>query len=230
MSGDNDLPFLHAVPYFRGLSDEELREIRAHCHQRELDVGEIILLDGQPAEALYVVRSGSVRVFKIAATGRKEQVLIVLRRGETFNDVPVFDGGTNPASAQAAEPGTSVCVVPAAHVARLLATNPRVMANVIHVLAGRLRYMTLLVEDLSFHHITQRMARLLLEEGQRTGGMVTLSQQEMAARVGTAREVVSRALRELEQRGVITREPQHDVRVHMRVLHALLDQGADLSS
>jgi len=171
---DDDLPFLGGVSYFRGLPVEELIQIRACCHQRALEAGEFILLEGQPAEALYIVRRGSVRVFKTAATGRKEQVLIVLRPGETFNDVPVFDGGSNPASARAAEADTRVCVLPVSHMTRLLATNPRIRANVIRVLAGRLRHLTLLVEDLSFHHSTRRVARLLLAEGLRTGGAVTL--------------------------------------------------------
>ncbi len=139
----------------------------------------------------------------------------------------MFDGGSNPASARAAEADTRVCVLPVSHMTRLLATNPRIRANVIRVLAGRLRHLTLLVEDLSFHHSTRRVARLLLEEGLRTGGVVTLSQQEMAARVGTAREVVSRALRELEQRGALTRGPRQRLRVETQALGALLNQDTD---
>lgn len=226
MPADEDVFFLSAVPYFRGLPDEDLAHIRTRCHARQLEVGEFIMLEGGPAEALYVVRSGRVRVFKTSADAHKEQVLIVLGPGETFNDVPVFDGGPNPASAQAVTPGTSICVLPAAHVTHLLATNPRVAANVIRVLASRLRHLTMLVEDLSFHDIAQRVARLLIEESARTGGPVTLSQQEMAMRVGTAREVVSRALRALEQRGAITRRQHQIVEVRTQMLRALLGDSA----
>ena len=223
MPADDDLSFLSAVPYFRGLPDGDLAQIGARCHQRRLEAGEIIMLEGAPSEALYVVRAGSVRVFKTSADGHKEQVLIMLGPGETFNDVPVFDGGPNPASARAAAPGTTICVLPATHVADVLATNPRVAANIIRVLAGRLRHLTTLVEDLSFHHITQRVARLLIEESGRTDGAVTLSQQEMAMRVGTVREMVSRALRDLEQRGLIKRRVPHAVEVDAAALRALLD-------
>lgn len=223
MPADEDVAFLRAVPYFRGLSDEDLAQIGARCRVRQLEAGEIIMLEGAPAEALYVVRSGTVRVFKTSVDAHKEQVLIMLGPGETFNDVPVFDGGPNPASARAATPGTSICVLPAGHVSHVLATNPRVTANVIRVLAGRLRHLTTLVEALSFHDIAQRVAGLLLEESARTGGAVTLSQQEMAMRVGTAREVVSRALRALEQRGAITRRQHHIVEVKTQALRALLD-------
>lgn len=225
MLAEDDRAFLRAIPYFRGLPDEELARIGQRCHARHLEAGEIILLEGEAAEALYVVRRGSVRVFKTSARG-KEQVLIVLGPGETFNDVPVFDGGPNPASAQAAMPGTTICVLPVGHVAHLLATNPHVRTNVIRVLASRLRHLTALVEDLSFHDIAQRVAGLLLEESARSGGAVTLSQQEMARRVGTAREVVSRALYTLEQRGAITRRQHHIVEVNPAVLRALLDSAA----
>ncbi|HEY8285598.1 MAG TPA: cyclic nucleotide-binding domain-containing protein [Chloroflexota bacterium] len=104
MGSDEDLRFLGAIPYFRGLSPDELSDIRAWCHVRELAGGEILLLEGAPADALFVVRHGSVRIFKTSPLG-KEQVLIILGPGETFNDVPVFDGGPNPAGAQAGEAG-----------------------------------------------------------------------------------------------------------------------------
>lgn len=100
---DDDLGFLSALPYFRGLPTAELSHLRGRCYTRILERGELIVLEGEPAAGLYVVRRGKVRVFKTSPQG-KEQLLIVLGPGETFNDVPVFDGGTNPASAQAAVP------------------------------------------------------------------------------------------------------------------------------
>jgi len=223
---EDDARFLAAIPYFQGLSPDELSHIRAWCHERELADGEILLLEGAPAEALYVVRRGGIRVFKTSNLG-KEQVLIVLGPGETFNDVPVFDGGPNPAGAQAIEHGTGVCVLPAARILQLMATNPRVAANIIRVLAARLRHLTTLVEDLSFRTILHRLARLLLEEAARSDGTVTLPQHELAARVGTARELISRALRELEQHGAITRRRDHGIAVHAEVVRAMLEQLGD---
>lgn len=224
VSMDDDLPFLGATPYFRSLSPEELAGLCRRCHLRELEAGELILLEGAPAEALYVVRGGSVRVFKTAKTGAREQVLIVLGPGETFNDVPVFDGGPNPASAQATVPGTRVYAVPRTLVAHLIATNPRFAGDVIRVLAGRLRHLTGLVGDLSLRDALQRLAKLLLEESAPTGE-VGLTQQEMATRVGVVREVVSRALRELETRGIIARRHNRIVRVDTALLRLFLEHG-----
>jgi CRP/FNR family transcriptional regulator len=121
-------------------------------------------------------------------------------------------------------------VLPAARVLQLLATNPQVAGNIIRVLASRLRHLTLLVEDLSFRTILQRLAKLLLEEAARSGGTVTLPQHELAARVGTAREVVSRALRELEQHGAITRQRDDGIEVHQEVVRAMLERLGDQNS
>lgn len=220
---DDDLAFLAGVPYFRNLPRDDLLHVWELCHRRVVPRGHIILHEGVPADALYIVRAGAVRVFKTSDQGH-EQVLIVLGPGETFNDVPVFDGGPNPASVQADARRTSIYALPVAQISRLLATNARIQANVIRVLASRLRHMTALVENLSFHPTLQRVARLLLEESERNGGVVAMSQQEMAMRVGTAREVVSRALRELERRGAIARDARL-VRVDAEAMQALLSPG-----
>ncbi len=215
-----DARFLHLLPYFRDLSPEELARVGSQIRQRTLDAGEIILLAGQPVEALYVVRQGYVRVFESSAEG-KEQVLFVVDRGGTFNDAAAFDGGLNPASAQAIDPGTSIYILPAPLMTHLVATNPRMAATVIRAMAGRIRHLATLVEDLSLRPITQRVAKVLLEEST-PGGGVTLTKHEIAARVGTVREVVSRVLRCLEQTGAITRLRDGTVQVDRLALDALL--------
>lgn len=215
--------YLGGVPYFAGLSAPELAALAAQCRVQSLDAGESILLEGEPAEGLYVVLSGKVRVFKSSPDGR-EQVLIVLAPGGTFSDVPVFDGGPSPASADALGSGASVCLVPGPVVAQLLATSPAVAASVAKVLASRLRHLTMLVEDLSLRQIIQRVARLLLDESGSGSRSIQLTHQEMAARVGTAREVVSRALRELEHRGAISRKDPRAISVNAPTLQAFLNQ------
>ena len=94
---------LKSIPYFAGLSSAELGAIMRHVFEKSVDRGEIILLDEEPPEAIYFVVSGAVKAFKTSAEG-KEQILCIIRPGESFNDVPVFDGGLNPASVQAMGP------------------------------------------------------------------------------------------------------------------------------
>ncbi|MGH2387292.1 MAG: Crp/Fnr family transcriptional regulator [Chloroflexota bacterium] len=218
--GTVDVRFLQILPYFQDLSLGELALIRSQVQQRNLEAGELILLAGQPAEALYAVRRGRARIF-VSSAGGKEQVLFVVDRGATFNDTAVFDGGLNQASAQALGPGACIYVLPAPLMTHLAATNPRVAAAVIRVMSSRVRHLATLVEDLSLQHLTQRVAKLLLCEST-SMGIVTLTKQDIAARVGTVREVVSRELRHLEQAGAIARGREGVVRVDPPALRALL--------
>jgi len=162
----------------------------------------MILIEGQPAEVLYFVVSGVVKVFKTSADG-KEQILSLIRPGESFNDVAVFDGGSNTASAQAMGP-VVLYGIRKDDIEVILRDNPKVALNVNRVLASQVRQLGSLVEDLSFRHVTGRVAKILLENaGDGTGPRTRLTQQEMAAMAGTVREVVGRALKALEDEGAI---------------------------
>jgi CRP-like cAMP-binding protein len=150
------------------------------------------------------VFSGLVKVFKTSAGG-KEQMLRLIAAGHTFNDVPALDGGPNPAGAAAMEPSV-VYIIRRAELRQLISTRPEVAEAVVQTLASALRHLVTLVEDLSLRHTTARVARILLEQeasSQRERQNYHLTQQEMAALAGTAREVVGRALKELEAAGAI---------------------------
>ena len=86
------LEALKSIPYFSNLSLAELESIRRFVFEKTADRGEVILFEGEPAESVYFVVSGAVKVFKTSAEG-KEQTLSIVRPGESFNDVPIFDGG-----------------------------------------------------------------------------------------------------------------------------------------
>src|SRR5690348_10141293 len=103
----NDIPegvfsrfvdWLREIDYFARLADEDFREVAGHVHLHRYAAGQVVMLEGEPCEGLYVVREGRVRVYKMSPAG-KERVLRIIPAGESFNDVPVFDGGPNPASA-----------------------------------------------------------------------------------------------------------------------------------
>jgi CRP-like cAMP-binding protein len=194
--------FLKSIPYFSGLSPNELDSIKELIFEKTAERGEIILLEGEPAEALYFVASGVVKVFMTSLEG-KEQILNLVRPGESFNELPIFDGGPNPASAQAMG-AVVVYGISKADMEVVLRNNPQVALNVIKVLAGRVRHLVSLVEDLSFRRVVGRVAKILLEHaGDGAGPRPRLTQQEMAAMAGTAREVVGRSLKSLEDEGVI---------------------------
>jgi len=196
------LEFLKSILYFSGLSPAELESIRKSVFEKTADRAEMVLLEGEPAANLYFVASGAVKVFKTSAEG-KEQILSIVRPGESFNDVPIFDGGPNPASARAMGP-VLLYGIKRIDMEAILRNHPQIASNVIKVLARRIRQLVSLVEDLSFRHVIGRVARILFEHvGREMGDGPRLTQQEMAAMAGTAREVVGRSLKALEEEGVI---------------------------
>ncbi|MFC1869925.1 Crp/Fnr family transcriptional regulator [Chloroflexota bacterium] len=197
-----DTEFLKSIPYYSGLSSAELNAISNLFFEKAADKGEIILLEGEPAEALYFVVSGAVKLFKTSADG-KEQILSIIRPGDSFNDVPIFDGGLSPVSTQAMTP-VVLYGIKKKDLEVVLLDYPQIALNVIKVLAAQMRQLVSLVEDLSFKPVLGRVAKILLDsDGDNTAPRPRLTQQEMAAMAGTAREMIGRALKALEEDGAI---------------------------
>lgn len=194
--------FLSSTPYFSSLSPDELDSVRKLFFEKKVDRGEIIILEGEPAETLYFVASGAVKVFRTSGGG-KEQIIAIVRPGESFSEVAVFDGAPNPMSAQAMVP-VALYGIRKDDLEATLRHSPHVARNVIKVLADRVRQLVSLVDDLSFRHVIGRVAKILLENaGDGTVPGQRLTQQEMAAMAGTAREVVGRSIKTLEEEGLI---------------------------
>jgi len=221
---------LESIPYFSDLGSTEMEKVKERVFEKSFQKNNLILLEGEPAEAVYFVVSGAVKAFKTSAEG-KEQILCILRPGDSFNDVPVFDGGPNPASAVAMTPVTLYGIT-RADVETLLREHPNIAVNVIKVLAEKVRHFVSMVEDLSFRHVTSRVAKLLLkyaEDHQEAGGdsgpAPRLTQQDMAAMVGTAREVVGRSLKTLEEDGAIRMDRHRIVIANKELLEEMSGVG-----
>ena len=208
--------FLESIPYFSGMNSAELDSIGRFFSERKFERGEIIQLEGEAVGELYLVASGAIKVFKTSAEG-KEQILSIVRPGETFNDIAIFDDGVSPASAQAMSPVT-LYGIGKSELHALLREYPRLSLNTTRILAERTRQLMVLVEDLSFRHVIGRVAKVLLENaGNGTAPGTRLTQQEMAAMVGSVREVVARSLKALEAEGAISME-RHRIRIMDRPL------------
>jgi len=203
---------LRRVPFFAVLGDDELRRLAGHCIVRHLRKDELLFAEGDPCEGMYVVQSGAIKVFKMAETGR-EQVLVIERAGSTVGELPVFDGGNLPASAAAME-DSGLLFLPKREFLSLCRQNSEVAFAVIRSLAWRFRYMTSLVEELSLKEVSHRLARFLrdraLTVGVRTKRGVEFpleeTNQQIAAEIGTVRDLVSRNLRRLVDRKIIKME------------------------
>lgn len=195
---------LSKAPMFALLNSNSLAQVTTMTREQHYERGDLIMLEGESGGALHYVHVGLVKVFKLS-TGGKEQVLFLAATGQTFNEVSALDGGPNPASAAAMEPST-VYAIGQKELNMLIMTQPDVATAVVQMLAGRVRHLFALVEDLSLRPVIARIANILLDqEAASQAGRQTyhLTQQEMAALAGTAREVVTRALRDIETAGAI---------------------------
>ncbi len=193
---------LHSVPYFARLDPAGLEAVARSAIERRYDQGAVIFLEGDPCAGLFVVDEGRVKLYKVSVDGR-EQVVKLMAPGEFFNEVAVLDGGPNPVSAMAVRK-TRVWVMERSAMLDLLHRYPALAVAVIETLAARARHLVSLVEDLSLRTVSARLAKLLItraEGGPQASGRLT--QQEMAAQLGTVRETVGRALRGFEEEGLI---------------------------
>ena len=226
MSSLDPIETLRRVAFFAVLPAKELESLAAHCNLRELAKDKLLFAEGDPCEGLFVVRSGAIKVFKMADSGR-EQVLGIDRAGSTVGELPVFDGGNYPASAAAAEDST-LLFLPKREFLDLCRRNSEVAFAVIRSLAWRFRYLTTLVEELSLKEVSHRLARFLrdraLRDGVRTRRGVEFplqeTNQEIAAEIGTVRDLVSRNLRRFVDRGILRLQLRRVIILDMAELEA----------
>jgi len=221
------MEILKKTEYFSALSERELDFVRARVVEKRAKRGELLFLEGEPCAGLHLIVSGRVRIFKTSAEG-KEQVLALMQAGHSFNEVPLLDGGLNPASAEAIE-DTHVYMLSKDAMTQIIYAQPTVALAMLRIFAGRLRHLSLLVEELSFKHVTSRLAKILLDQVRQApegNGEAhaphRITQQELAAMVGTAREVVARALKNLEKQGAIKVARQRIVIVNRKELERLI--------
>ncbi len=199
---------LSNVALFADLSEEELQALAHRTIKQYVNAGETIFTEGDPCQGFYVIESGEVKIFKTAASGR-EQVLTVDVAGGSFAEIPVFDGGPYPASAVATQQ-TALLFVSKRDFRTLVLEHPEVGLKVLKQVGGRLRRLVALIEELSFTTVRGRLVMLLARraktEGTHTarGTEMTLpANQEIAAKIGTVRELVSRNLSRLQAEGLI---------------------------
>ena len=200
---------LPAAPLFSGLSDEVVKSVAARAQELKLDRDEILFISGEPAKGLYVIAEGTVRAFRTGVDGR-EQVIHVERAVTTIAEVPVFDAGVYP-STVAAETASTIFLIPRDVILEECRRHPDLALAAARLLAGRLRMCAELVESLSLREVGQRLAKLFLDRAValKLGGAgeirfeQPLTHNQLAARIGTVREVVSRALQRLQMQGLV---------------------------
>ena len=194
---------LSEIPLFTGLEEPFLQELAQLSRWREYDAGEVVMLEGENQSSLYYLQYGWLKVVKTSPAGR-EQILRFLEPGETFNVIGVFADHTNPATAIALE-AAGLWLIPRTVLLRLLQVEPAFAQHVIAKMAERMLHLVSLVTDLSLRPVTGRLANLLLQDA--VDDVLErphwYTQAELAARLGTVPDVIQRALRGLENDGLI---------------------------
>ena len=200
---------LQQVPIFGELPDELLARVAERCVQRRVPAGTVLFTAGESSRGLYIVESGRVRVYRVSPEGR-EQVLHIEGPGRPVAELPLFDGGAYPASAVTIEDSV-LLFLPRPEFEQLYRTNPDVAHAIIRGLGRRLRHLVQLTETLAFRDVAARLAMLLAGYADRTGVPTTegveialgRTQEELALEIGAARESVSRALKQLQRKGLV---------------------------
>jgi CRP/FNR family transcriptional regulator, cyclic AMP receptor protein len=198
---------LRRVSFCAALDEAVVAALAAIAQPLERPAGVLLQLEGDPAEAMYVIAAGRVKISRISAGGR-EQVLNIIPAGGHFNTVPIFDGGPCPANAEALT-DVSLLALPRAALLQVLDAHPALARALLREFTGRLRHLVDLVDTLALHTVQGRLAGLLLEQAaaaERGEPLPPLTQAEMAARLGTVREMVSRTLKSFEALGLIRME------------------------
>jgi CRP/FNR family cyclic AMP-dependent transcriptional regulator len=188
---------------FAQLDGAALREIALHVAEAKYDPDQIIALSGEPCTGVSLVVQGEVSMQRLSVEGR-EYVLDYLGPGDTFNLVPVLDGGPALATVQALS-YTTLYVIPAPRFLDILDRHKPVSRVVLELLATQVRYLSDAVEDLALHTVRTRLARFLLANAADGARARRWTQEEIAAQIGTVRDVVGRTLRGFAREGLIRR-------------------------
>lgn len=221
------LDVLARVPLFAELSPAALQELAQQVIRRRFKAGEVIFSQGQACNGLYVVESGLVKLYKASGDGR-EQVLVTHGPGSTLSELALIDGGSH-ASFAAAMSKSTLLFISRSVIRVLCRKEPGCALGALNIIADRLRGALDMIEELSFATVRSRLAAYLLRAAANSGmsaGTVTVqlpsTNQELAAQIGTVRELVSRHLSQLQTKEIIRITSRT---VHIRDLKALTHEA-----
>ncbi len=198
----------HDIPHFRGIDQRGLCVIEHNAHIRTYPAGSTIFAEGEACAGFHIVLDGLVRIYRVNQEGRLH-TLSLLRPVATFNEVAAVDGAANPFNAVAV---TNIKVMAISHkiLIELLASERALLENYVQRLAHLNREYIERLEDMTFRSIPSRLAKLFLHEAtyadQISEAPTKLNQEEIAAILGTTREVVGRALRGLLNAGLLKKD------------------------
>jgi len=212
---------------FGGLSQEYITEIEKVAVDKYYNKGDVIFCDGDEGVGFYLIATGSVSVFKLSPEG-KEQILHIVKEGDTIGAVPVFSGKSFPANAKAITK-SHLLFFDRKKFIQLIAGKPNLTMNILALLSMRLREFTIQVENLSLKEIPGRLASYLLylsqEQGNKDLVKLNISKVQLANLLGTGPESLSRALGNMKTKKLIEEKGANIRLVNLDLLEELAERG-----
>jgi len=194
---------LRQVLFLKTAGEEAINKLTASGQARRLAKGEQLFAEFERCRGLFVVLTGAIKVYKLDSRGR-ELTLSKEMPGASVGELPLFDGGNYPYSAEAAQTSTLVWFVPRDRFREVMRAHPEIAERALLALGVRLRRMVQIAEAQSLYSVRARLAAYLLEVGQeRTQYRLEETNEAIGGHLGTVREVVSRTLRTLKEAQVI---------------------------
>lgn len=197
---------LKRVLFLRTVPEECIDALAAAGYERRLCKGEMLFAEQERCLGLVVVLTGAVKVYKLDQRGRE----LTLDReipGRSVAEVSLFDGGVYLASAEAAEEGTSVLIVPPDRFTALMHRYPQIGEQGLRMLAIRMRRLVQMLEAQTLHTVRARLATYLLAHSEgRISFRLAETNEAIGNQIGTVREVVSRTLHSFKAAGAISVE------------------------
>ncbi|MBI4743959.1 MAG: Crp/Fnr family transcriptional regulator [Actinobacteria bacterium] len=200
---------LKKISLFDGFSQSELSGIAEITKERKLKKDTVVFHENDPANALYIIKSGSIKIFKISEDGR-EHIIEIFELGQIFGEVPVFDGGSYPATAMTLSE-TEIYIILKSDFENTVKKYPDIALKIIRVLGRRLRQAHNKIHELAFKNVPQKMASLLLRLAEKNGKptekgiliAIPLSRQQIAELIGVSRETATRELNRFNKLNLI---------------------------
>jgi len=200
---------LKRCPLFAGLKEEELKRVRAIASLKRIEKKEVLFSDGEEARGFYVILSGRVKLFKISPEG-KEQILHIVSAPDAFAEAALFLEGTYPAFAEAMT-DCQLLFFPKRDFIHLIEKNPQLSINMIVTLSHFLKRFASLIEELSLKEVSSRIAKYIVDlsmksskEGKSPKEVeLDLSKTQLALKLGTISETLSRTLAKMRAKKII---------------------------
>lgn len=200
---------LREIPLFSELSIEQLRKISSVSKLKKFKKRDVIFNEGDFYLGFYILLKGSVKVFKVLPTG-KESVVHIVKPLTNFADIPLFEGGNYPVSAEALEESLAI-LIPKGQILELIKLEPEISLKMLAGFAKRLKSLVNQLEDLTSKEIPYRLAKYILKEINSAGTdklpepfvKLSVPKSTIAAYLGTITETLSRTFKKLQNEGII---------------------------